>query len=306
VVVPVGTSWQDFKSVNVLNKQLTQGQRIVRIVMDTPDLNINYVNVTAVVNDPLTQSYFNFVNKHSTHYLRPKDASATQLIVQDAEANPPTMDSFQWEFRLVAGTTNYYFIINKWTQMAILPTASSEAENATLSQLAVTGNEGNTALHWSIEPVSGDLGYYWIKNRKSNKYIRPAGASQADLANIVQNAIVDASYPSYRWSMVNKGAKAARMIATFEDDSMRAETTSSKVYPNPTVGEITIATELEKEGDVAISMYNIFGKEILSNEYKAVKGHFEKSYDVSGFPAGAFILKIKKGNNVECKKVIKK
>ncbi len=146
IAIPVGASWQDFKSVTISNIALTQGQKVFRIVMDTADQNINYINVTATNSARL----------------------AARSVMEE------------------------------------LP-------------------ENNTAV----------------------------------------------------------------------------------VYPNPTRGIITVATEVEDRSSVFISIYDLSGKRFLSKEFKGVKGHFEKNLDISAFPSGEFVLKIQAGDNIKSGKVIK-
>ncbi len=146
IAIPVGTSWQDFKSVTIPNIPLTQGQKVFRIVMDTADQNINYVNVTT--------------------------------------ANPA---------RLAAASVMEEF------------------------------SEEKTAV----------------------------------------------------------------------------------IYPNPTRGLITVATEVQGRSSVFISIYDISGKRLLSREFKDVNGHFEKDFDISAFPSGEFVLKIQAGTQIQSGKVIK-
>jgi hypothetical protein len=258
------------------------------------------ITVTAVSSDPLTQSYFHVVNKWTADYLRPKDGLTTSLIVQDAEATVPTFSSFQWEFR-AAPTSGFYHIVNKYTGLAIQPTNGSIADNATISQVTLTtSNAGNTELQWAIEVATVDPGYYWIKNRKSGLYIRPAGGSTVDLTNIVQNPM-NTTYSSFRWSLVNQGAKAARSATEFSEEIVK----TTSVYPNPVTDVITVVTEVENRSTVSVSIYNIFGTQVLSEDFEDIQGHFEKRFDISDFSSGAFILKVKKGSSIESKKIIK-
>jgi hypothetical protein len=57
---------------------------------------------------------------------------------------------------------------------------------------------------------------------------------------------------------------------------------------------------------VSISIYDISGKLFLLTTYPDVQGHFEKTYDISGYPSGEFLLKIGKGNSNETGKFIKR
>ncbi len=266
------------------------------------------VTVTAAGSDPLTQSYFHVINKWSADYLRPKDGLATSLIVQDAEAAAPTLSSFQWSFK-AAPTSGYYHIVNKYSGYAIQPTNGSVADNTTLSQVVLTAsNEGNTELQWEIE-VSDEAGYYWIKNRKSGLYIRPSGGSLVDLTNIVQNTL-NTTYSSFKWSLDDQGVipgASARIAASpLSGEELSEKLPTTIVFPNPASDMITVTAETDTQSPVSISIYSLSGNEVLSKEFRNVKGHFEERFNISSFSSGAFILKIKNGKHIESRKFIKK
>ncbi|GAB2816209.1 hypothetical protein GCM10027043_15740 [Ferruginibacter profundus] len=77
------------------------------------------------------------------------------------------------------------------------------------------------------------------------------------------------------------------------------------IYPNPTEGMITISTDIEGVSAVSILIYNVNGGLVLSKDFENIKGHFEKNLNISSLPSGTFIVKIKKGNTTEIKKLVK-
>ncbi len=306
IAIPVGTSWQDFKSVTISNIPLTQGQKVLRIIMDTPDQNINYVNVTTATTstDPLTLSYYFLTNKLTAGYMRPTGGVATAAITQYQETTMPTFDSYRWEF-IASPTSGYYYIINKYTRQAIQPTGGSLAENTGLSQVPFTGQSNDEVL-WALE-TSNELPFYWIKNKKSGLYIRPANGTTGTGIAIVQNTL-NSTYSSFKWNFVDQGLKpppSARVATRPLIEELSEEMKTTVVYPNPTSGMITVVTEVGDRSAVSISIYDMSGKQFLSKEFKDVKGHFEKNFDLSAFPSGEFVLKIQTGNTIESRKVIK-
>ncbi|MEO6285413.1 MAG: T9SS type A sorting domain-containing protein [Dyadobacter sp.] len=266
------------------------------------------ITVTSAASDPLTLSYFHVVNKWSADYLRPKDGLATSLIVQDAEATVPALSSFQWEF-IAAPTAGYYHIVNKYTGYAIQPTNGSVADNATLSQVALTtSNAGNTELHWVIE-ASNESPYYWIKNRKSGLYIRPAGGSIDDLINIVQNPL-NTTYSSFKWNLADQGprsgASARHAASSLSQEEFSDEVRAMVIYPNPSADMITVTTQLDAQSPVSVAIYNVSGGKVLSKEFTNGKDLFEERFDISSLPSGVFILKVRNGNRIVSKKFVKK
>jgi glucose/arabinose dehydrogenase len=399
VAVPVGTGWQDFKSVYINGIQLTAGQKVMRIVMDTADQNINYVNITsatantppAVVNttvqatvtsgtavtlsatatdtapgtvtsvsfydgttliatdttspytyswtptvgshsvtakatdnggatttssaititvttsssDPFTSSYFHLIDKYTADYMRPTGGTATAFITQYEETTVPTFSSYQWEF-IAAPVAGYYYIVNRYTGKAIQPTGGSTVDNTNLSQTTLVASTTNTELQWAIE-TSDEANYYWIKNRKSGMYIRPAGGTNGTGIEIVQNTI-NTTYSSFKWSLANPVAKTTTAKSSTSKTASPEEivSTATIVYPNPASDSITIVTSVDKTATVFINLYNFTGNLILSKEFRDIQGNFEGRVDISNIPSGTYILKIKKGDTVETQKIIKK
>ena len=71
-----------------------------------------------------------------------------------------------------------------------------------------------------------------------------------------------------------------------------------KVYPNPTNAMVTISGEQEI---VALVVYNLLGQEVLTKSINAT----ETTLDVSQFPKGTYMMKLKTVNTVQTLKVIK-
>lgn len=297
---------QAWKTVTI-NVALTAGKQKIRLYHSGSGLNINWFQFAPA--DPFTTSYFHLVNKSSADYMRPTAGSATATITQEQVTSTPTLSSFQWEFITVPGTT-YYYIVNKSTGKAIQPTGGSTLDNVGLSQTTLSAtNQNYTELHWSIV-YSGESPYYWIKNRKSGLYIRPnAGANGTGIA-IVQNTL-STSTNSFKWSFVNQGSKpvtnaAFRIGAEFLESNMIAdEIQGTIIYPNPTDGIVRIATNIEQESAVSISIYNMVGELTLSKDYGNRVGKFDESLDISKFSSGTYILKMLKGEIIETKKITK-
>ena len=280
------------------------------------------LTVTAVTNDPLTLSYFHFVNKWTADYMRPTAGLATATITQYEETAVPTLDSYQWEFRKVTGTS-YYYIINKYTQKAIQPTGGSIADGVGLSQTTLTPtNEGLTELHWSVT-LSDEAPYYWIMNRKSQRHIRPNAGTNGTGVPIVQNTL-NATLSSFKWNLVDQGLKsvafAAAMPGIAEEPvattPVAAATVSAAsvaavsnnilgVYPNPSNGILYVNTEVDKTATVRVIIYNASGIAVLSKEYRNRTGWFAEQFDISHFAAGSYMVKIIKGGVTETKNIVK-
>ncbi|OOG78160.1 Ig-like domain-containing protein [Flavobacterium sp. A45] len=259
------------------------------------------------VNNAFTSSYFHLIDKFTADYMRPTGGTATAYITQYEETAVPTLSSYQWEI-VAAPVTGYYYIVNRYTGKAIQPTGGSTADNTNLSQTTLVASPYNTELQWAIE-TSDEANYYWIKNRKSGMYIRPAGGANGTGIEIVQNTI-NTTYSSFKWSLANPAAKTTaktsntKAMPSSEEIVIAAKGTS--IYPNPASDAITIVTSVEKTATVFINLYNFTGNLILSKEFRDIQGNFEGRVDISNIPSGTYVLKIKKGDTVETQKIIKK
>ncbi|HBX50633.1 MAG: hypothetical protein A2W98_00975 [Bacteroidetes bacterium GWF2_33_38] len=75
---------------------------------------------------------------------------------------------------------------------------------------------------------------------------------------------------------------------------------SFRVYPNPADNEIFVNIFSDIECDVNLSIFDITGKEMLSDSYQVHAGNVIKAFDVSGFSKGVYLVKVISGNNVLC------
>lgn len=89
------------------------------------------------------------------------------------------------------------------------------------------------------------------------------------------------------------------------EDAQVIDKRATTIYPNPADGAITISTDVEAATTVSVSIYNVNGGLVLSNEFESSKRRFEKNINISALPAGTYIVKIKKGEITETKKLIK-
>jgi hypothetical protein len=69
------------------------------------------------------------------------------------------------------------------------------------------------------------------------------------------------------------------------------------IYPNPTTNFITLNGENVDE-NIVIELYSTIGDLLMTSLYK-------KTFDLSAFPDGIYILKVKQGSQTEIKKIIK-
>jgi hypothetical protein len=78
-------------------------------------------------------------------------------------------------------------------------------------------------------------------------------------------------------------------------------TNEINIYPNPTSGKVTLSTGNSQASISSISVFNMVGKEVLSQQ-SAVGS--EVTVDLSSQPKGLYILLIKVGENFYSRKII--
>ncbi len=233
------------------------------------------LNLTVKSNQPanLTTTDFQLINQLSGNYLKSLNGSATGVIIQENQTNPPPAAwfSFQWYF-VESGFLGNYHIFNKNTGKNFRPTGGSMLPGVNMEQMAVS-HDLWVSESWIIEPSNVE-GYFWIKNRKSGLYLRPADGSQNSLAEIVQDELVP-SYGSFRWQFVAIYSLAARESAIVT--SNKTEFASYRIYPNPAKDMLYISEAVQWK------LFDVFGKEISSGEGKEIS--------VSGLHAGVYLVK---------------
>ncbi len=76
-------------------------------------------------------------------------------------------------------------------------------------------------------------------------------------------------------------------------------------YPNPFSRITNIRFEVPVNGQVKLSVYDLFGHEVatLINEYRSAGG-YTASFDASGLPSGIYIYSLQSGNSILSKKLL--
>src|SRR5690606_22587458 len=75
------------------------------------------------------------------------------------------------------------------------------------------------------------------------------------------------------------------------------------VYPNPNNGTFTVAFDSQTTNDIKISVYDIRGRQILSEQYQNT-GTFSQNISLNNAEAGIYIVNVEDGNTTEIRKII--
>jgi len=79
-----------------------------------------------------------------------------------------------------------------------------------------------------------------------------------------------------------------------------------QVSPNPTSNSATVSFDLEKSGNLTVSLTNLLGQElfeIYSNF--TLEGTFSKPFSLEALPKGVYYLRILHNGNVQMEKVVR-
>lgn len=89
--------------------------------------------------------------------------------------------------------------------------------------------------------------------------------------------------------------------ASVEDAPTVSELTT---YPNPASETLSVSYNLTDDSQTVIELLNMEGKNVVNSETEAQsKGNIIKQFDVSGLPAGTYLLRIRTGDHYSTRKI---
>jgi hypothetical protein len=209
----------------------------------------------------LTSSYYYLVNKLHGDYMRPlggSNTTNTDVVVYDLSDVNFTYSSFQWEFN-ASQNAGYHQIVNKYTTQGITPVGADPAAGTAMYQRPAANNWNS--MQWLIEP-SNETGFYWIKNRKSDLYLRPDGGQNATAGNtviLVQDVLVPA-YSSFKWALDVAGPRAGARRAFGESEEGEALAPQLTFYPNPAAKLVFLSEKADWE------LFDVSGKRLQAGQ----------------------------------------
>ncbi|MGQ3505062.1 T9SS type A sorting domain-containing protein, partial [Enterococcus faecalis] len=65
-----------------------------------------------------------------------------------------------------------------------------------------------------------------------------------------------------------------------------------KTYPNPFVNAFTFEINSTEAKDAKLSVYNLNGQVMISEDIKTDNGYFKKQFNTEGFSAGLYIVEV--------------
>jgi hypothetical protein len=101
-------------------------------------------------------------------------------------------------------------------------------------------------------------------------------------------------------------------LVSFSVDNLRGEVsdatsvTNYTVYPNPTTGVLNVDFETLTGGNLEVRVLDLAGRVVTRTAVETLAGSNSFSVDLSGNPAGIYMLQLQQGERVETVKVILK
>jgi hypothetical protein len=183
------------------------GNRLLKHEFAEADWTVNYGQPTvAKVAEEFSQTNYYLLRSanQATLYAR-ANPTAPGYIIQQNSPTVPTLNSY--DFALLASTdansSGYYYLLNRNTGKIFRPLNQSTAPGAVLEQVALAGGESLDINQW--KPEMAPDGTYWLRNKKSQLFLRLAAGVIADGANLDQEALVSGK-GSFKWDLVKDSA----------------------------------------------------------------------------------------------------
>jgi GH18 family chitinase/chitodextrinase len=292
ITVPNTGGWQNWTTVTVNNISLTQGTRILRIFMDSPEFNINFVNVaTAIVaNNPPSvsissptngQQFAAGANISIAANAADSDGSVSKVeffvngVKISEDLSSPYTASYS---NSTAGT---YSITARATDNAGAATTSAAVS---ISIISSTGTCSVAA--WDPAKV------YWGGDRASQngKIYRAKWWTQGE-----SPALYSGQWDV--WEVVGSctSAKMAAAGSTLNEDGLR----TIEIYPNPSESNSVIRVNLQDAENARITLINSVG--IIVKEFKGA----ENWIDLNDLEAGIYLVKVAVNGNEYVERLIK-
>ena len=76
------------------------------------------------------------------------------------------------------------------------------------------------------------------------------------------------------------------------------------IFPNPNMGLFNIEFDLRQKGKTAVSIYDLEGKEVFSENLGKFSGKYREEVDLTEHSKGVYLLQIRQGDEQFVKKLM--
>lgn len=195
----------------------------------------------------------------------------------------------------VTGTTSDYDQANAWANNSNGPMGGYENLPNPVPASQMVYDHVARAIPTSYDGIEGSIPNNITKGEEytySLTYQVPASFNAENMHAVV--AIVDTRTDE----LINVNSTPVVLSSTNE----LANKVDMKVFPNPTVSDLTVT--FEAEGDYQVFITNIAGKVVAQQNFNGISGKQEANFEVSNLAAGSYVLTVAGENQSSSKTVI--
>jgi large repetitive protein len=215
-------------------------------------------------------------------------------------ANTGTGLSYQWKLNgtNITGATNGSYTANASGSYTVVVTSSSCS--STSAATTVTVNPLPTpAISQAANTLTAPSGFSTYKWYKNSTLITGATSS-------AYTATQSGSYYVVVTDANNCSGQSNTLVITIGINDVEGDELVT-INPNPTSGKFTITgKKVSFEKDITIEVVDFTGRTILSDAAIVKQGAFEKEVDLSGYSAGAYIIRVRSGSLNQTVQLIKR
>ena len=169
---------------------------------------------------------------------------------------------------------------------------------------------GNARLSWSVESMEQILEYSIEKSINAIEFseihkLSDFKQSEAtDFYHVDQNVAPGYNYYRLKYKdFFSNVYTTSTKVLNFQD----AIISDILVSPNPSTNDLMAEFSSEEKGELAVTIIDAIGNICLNEQIMQVKaGKNKLGINVENLSAGLFLIKFRKGNNVQTQKVVKK
>jgi len=266
IAIPNTGDWQTWATVNVTTPALTTGTKVLRLVVDAAEFNINWLNFTL-------QSDNIAANKTvSASSVEPEtDFSAIKAFDGDATTTrwSSTYTDSEWIAVDLGTTQSVSKVVLKW-------------ENAFASAYRIETSLDNS--NWSVqkEVTDGAIGTATISFPAVNaRYVRMHGVQRG----------TPYGYSIWEFEVYPAPAAARQTIAAINPEkavTAKPALFAVNTWPNPASNVLTVQTKGAAPLAV-LKAYSIDGRVVYQSK---VNGANQIQVNVSGWPKGIYVIEV--------------
>ncbi|HWB64796.1 MAG TPA: T9SS type A sorting domain-containing protein [Chitinophagales bacterium] len=233
--------------------------------------------------------------------------SSILTMVIDTQASFATEVPLNSSFHFIPGKDYYVgFLVNSNSGVYGFQLTAIAPGNTMAGALAVT-NSSTTRL-----TSAGNISYIGHKNASANnnwpfKWTAPSSATDPATLyfcyNTSDTASLSANIPG---GDIYAGTLALYPVGVSAINGVQDVYSNLNIYPNPVTNDFGMSFVLKQSETVTAGIYSIDGKmakELMNERLNA--GEVSRSFDLSTFPAGVYLVKLSAGETTVTRKIVK-